>query len=323
MDLVAWLQQEAGWLTPLMRLVTHLGDEEIYLLGFPLLYWCVHRRAGLRVGVLLLLSAGLNGVLKLALASPRPYWLSDGVLAGVAEPSFGAPSGHAQNGVAVWGVLADQVGRRWAWVAAGALAFLLGVSRVHLGVHFAGDVLAGWAVGALLLAAFLRLEPPALAALARLSPAARAVAAVAAGLVLAALGALALALWGGGELPAQWRVLTSGDAGLDPRTLRAVVTPAGALAGLGAGAVLLHTRGGFAVPAEAWRVALRYPLGLAGVVLLWQGLGALLPGGDELAGTAARFVRYALVGTWISGLAPLLFVRLGLARPAERATPAR
>lgn len=325
MDLVVWLQESAGWLTPVMRAITHLGDEEFYLLAFPLLYWCVHPRTGLRLGVILLVSSSLNGALKLAFATPRPYWLGGGIDAGALEPSFGTPSGHAQNGVAVWGLLAHETGRRWTWVAAGLLAFALGLSRVHLGAHFAGDVVAGWLAGALLLAAFVRLRPPTAAWLARRSATGVAAVSLAAGLALVTVGALAMLGSAAFELPADW-VAAAGAAGqaeLDPRTLRAVVTPAGALAGLGLGVVVLRAGGGFVVAASGWRVVLRYPLGVAGVILLWAGLDAALPGGDTLVGVGARFLRYGLVGAWIGGLAPLLFVRIGLARAAEprRAPP--
>jgi hypothetical protein len=51
-------------------------------------------------------------------------------------------------------------------------------------------------------------------------------------------------------------------------------------------------------------------------VVLWQGLGAVFPGGEEPLALLLRYLRYALVGAWVGGLAPLLFVRLGLAAPA-------
>ncbi len=61
---------------------------------------------------------------------------------------FGFPSNHASNAMAT-AVTVALVGRRpWATRAALVCAVLIGFSRVYLGVHFPGDVLAGFAVGA-------------------------------------------------------------------------------------------------------------------------------------------------------------------------------
>jgi undecaprenyl-diphosphatase len=77
------------------------------------------------------------------------------------SPSF--PSGHSLESAAVYGALGLLTARRLrrraarAGAAAGGflLAALVGVSRVYLGVHYATDVLAGWAAGtALALAAW-------------------------------------------------------------------------------------------------------------------------------------------------------------------------
>ncbi len=68
------------------------------------------------------------------------------------------PSGHAQNGIVAWGFFAAQTGR-FLWVGAAVIIALIGVSRVYLGVHSTGQVLAGWAIGLTLLVAALALEP--------------------------------------------------------------------------------------------------------------------------------------------------------------------
>ena len=73
----------------------------------PALYWCIDARLGLRVGMILLLSNGLNAVLKLAFHTPRPYWVDARVTGFAAESSFGLPSGHAQSAASVWGLLAS------------------------------------------------------------------------------------------------------------------------------------------------------------------------------------------------------------------------
>lgn len=41
--------------------------------------------------------------------------------------------------------------RRWLWIVAGILSFLVGFSRVYVGAHFPTDVLCGWILGALII----------------------------------------------------------------------------------------------------------------------------------------------------------------------------
>ena len=55
----------------------------------------------------------------------------------------------------MWGAIAARVHRAWLWVIAIVLMLSIGFSRVYLGVHFPIDVMAGWAIGAILLAVYL------------------------------------------------------------------------------------------------------------------------------------------------------------------------
>jgi undecaprenyl-diphosphatase len=64
------------------------------------------------------------------------------------------PSGHALDSLICYGavvvVLLPALTRRHRWVLtslAGVIVFLIGVSRVLLGVHFISDVLGGWSLG--------------------------------------------------------------------------------------------------------------------------------------------------------------------------------
>jgi hypothetical protein len=294
-----------------------LGNEIFFLIAAPVLYWCVDAGLGLRLGLILMFSGSLGGIFKMALHSPRPYWYSTHVKALSVETSFGIPSGHAMNAASIWGLLAAWLKSRLAWIAAGAAIFLIGLSRLVLGVHFLSDVVAGWLLGFLLLWAFLKLESPIRNWLAPLSPGTKILIALAVSLGLILLGGLARLSLGAWVVPAEWienaRLATGVAEPINPLSFEGIVANAGTLFGLAVGAIFIALSGGFNAGGLLWRQGVRFMIGVAGVLLLWRGLGAVLPSGETLLPLFLRWVRYALVGFWVTGLAPWVFIRLGLA----------
>ncbi len=89
--------------------------------------------------------------LKLTFLRSRP---SD-LMALVVEDGYSFPSGHALVSFVFFGLLTNEIiknkyARKYSrLIVAGAtlLIFLIGLSRVYLGVHFATDVLGGWLIG--------------------------------------------------------------------------------------------------------------------------------------------------------------------------------
>ncbi len=313
--IVLFLQGLGEWLTAPMKFFSFLGLQEFYLLFMPALYWCLDASLGLRVGLILMLSAGLNDALRIAFHSPRPYWLSREVKALSSYSSFGLPSGHAQHAVSVWGLLAASLRRRWAWGVALALMFFIGLSRVYLAVHFPTDVIGGWLIGVLLLWAFLRWEAPVRDWLRERNVGQQVLIAFLASLGLLALSALSLVSLGDWQMPEAWaqNALASTGEAFDPLTPHDALNAAGTLFGLAAGVAWISRAGGFRSDGRAGKRLARYLLGLIGVFLLWYGLGAIFPRQATLLGYSLRYLRYALVGGWTSAGAPTLFLRLKLA----------
>jgi len=91
---------------------------------------------------------------------------------------------------------------------------------------------------------------------------------------------------------------------------------AGVFFGLAWGAIWLKKGGWFNARGPAWQLIVRFLIGIAGVFVLWMGLGAVFPRGETLLPLLLRYARYTLVGLWMAGIAPLLFIRLGLAKKA-------
>jgi len=89
----------------------------------------------------------LTSLLKLAVDRERPYEVipaADPLLRWDVAGSF--PSGHAATSVAGAVILTYLIGRGGIWL--GLLATAVAFSRVYVGVHYPGDVLAGAVLGA-------------------------------------------------------------------------------------------------------------------------------------------------------------------------------
>ena len=312
---IAWLQGLGDWLTTPMKFFTFLGTEEFYLIVMPAILWCFDVRLGTRLGLILLASDGLNGAFKLAFGWPRPYWVSDQVRALASETSFGLPSGHAQNALALWGRLAVGLRRRWVTWAAALLILLISVSRLYLGVHFPSDAIGGWLAGGILPWAFVRLDSSAAGWLGRLSPSGRVWVAFGASLAILALQFGAFLLTQSRPIPAEWaeRALAATGEAIAPRSLEGMFATSGLLFGFGAGAGLLSAWGGFEAGGAWVKRLARFGIGLIGVLAIWLGLRMVFPGGEEPLALGLRYVRYAAAGFWVAYLAPRVFAWLRLA----------
>jgi undecaprenyl-diphosphatase len=150
-----------GFLGP----ITHLGSTGAVTLVAILTLGVGVAAGPWRHGVIGAAVVGLAALgvelLKSAVARERPDFLEPIF----AEHGFSFPSGHASLSMVGYGVLAVLVSRsflpHWAQLAVyGAVAvlvFLIGLSRVWIGVHYPSDVIAGWVAGATVVLVFAAL----------------------------------------------------------------------------------------------------------------------------------------------------------------------
>lgn len=145
-----------GWVEELGRDFTALGGVGILammslaVVGYLLIEG--KRRAALLVVVAVAGGLLLSTLLKQGFDRPRPDLVPHGSI--VYTASF--PSGHSMLSAVVYLTLGALLARVHAGLAAKAyflavaavLTFLVGTSRIYLGVHWPTDVLAGWAGGA-------------------------------------------------------------------------------------------------------------------------------------------------------------------------------
>lgn len=299
--LVIALQGMGNWTAPIMVFFTQLGSEDFFFLVLPLIYWSVDSALGIRIGFILVTSIFFNNLGKVALAGPRPYWVSAQVRPLWAETSFGAPSGHAQNAASIWGMGAIYIKRAWVTAIFTFLIFMIGLSRLALGAHFPHDVLIGWLLGGVLVWAFNRYWNVVAAWIAGKTFRQQAGIAFIVSIMIVLAG-LAVTGWRSSyELPQDW-MTNALRSGTEPAPLdRAVFfTVAGTFFGFSLGAAWIHSLGGYQAHGPVWKRAVRYLIGLIGVFLFWMVLGEVFPRGEGWMELSLRFLRYALVGGWLA-----------------------
>lgn len=108
--------------------------------------------------------AVLHNGAKFLFARPRP----SAMLNYPAIESFSFPSGHALSSLCLYASIAWLVTNRLEnpaiksviWIATLTIVFLIGLSRVYIGIHYPTDVLAGWAAAAIWTAAVVSTDRP-------------------------------------------------------------------------------------------------------------------------------------------------------------------
>lgn len=137
-----------------VRLLTRLGDPGVAIVlagGLALGLLPGFQEAGVRAAFALAFSHLLVQVLKRSFSRSRPS-LPVGMASLVQPPDrFSFPSGHAAAGLSVALPLAMALSFS-AGLPVLLLGMAVGLTRCYLGVHFPGDVMAGWALAVLAVA---------------------------------------------------------------------------------------------------------------------------------------------------------------------------
>jgi len=287
-DLMVWLQGFSGsFLTAAASAVTYLGNELLLVALIGFFYWCYDKEAGRFIGINVLCGLVLGPLVKNIALRRRPYMdvpgvrclcpvSTEGDIYDVAVQGFSFPSMHASNTMMAYTSVAMCLKKRVFRHLAASVILLVGVSRVYLGVHFPTDVLAGWALGALVTAAVSCAQRKGAGPLP----------------LLAVFGIIALP---------GWFFCKSTD----------FYTTYGLLCGALFGFAIEEKYVRFAVPAGIWRKLLRLAGGLALFLVLEKGLKlpfprALLEGTSFLS-FFIRCMRYFISSLGVIGFYPMLF----------------
>ena len=303
---------ESPGLTAIIKFITVLGTEALYLPLILFIFWWADEKQGLRFGILIIVSAWINSFAKDILKQPRPFNL-DPSLGLAHESSYGAPSGHAQMSLTFWipmaAWLSGLLSRRKTLIWSGAVFFvlLIGFTRLYLGVHFPTDLFAGWIIAGIILIIWFILGPALEERLISIGPRFQNITAATIAIVM------------GNVYP--------GDRSLPALFL-----------GFCLGYTIMKKRFPFSARGEidgqnsdgkkpgVLIMIARCLTGFLGVVIIYLGLKLIFPGEGSLFSNIpawsqssslygiGRFVRYCLLGLWASAGAPWIFRRMKLAK---------
>lgn len=131
--------------------VTMLGSSGFYFIFIPIFYWCVDKRFGLKLGLILISSIYVNTILKEITKIARPIGYP-GIRSIFTQSAGGYsfPSGHAQGSTTVWGTLMVHYQKKWLWYIGIAVVLLVSFSRMYLGVHWPIDIIGGILIAVLI-----------------------------------------------------------------------------------------------------------------------------------------------------------------------------
>lgn len=134
-------------LNEFMLAITRLGEETAFLVFALIFFWCVDKKRGYLIMSVGFVGTMANQFMKLWFRIPRPWVLDENFTileeAREAATGYSFPSGHTTNAVATFGSVAVSAKHRWTRYLSIALAVLVGLSRMYVGVHTPQDVVVG------------------------------------------------------------------------------------------------------------------------------------------------------------------------------------
>ncbi len=145
-------------LTVIMKVITNLSSAYVLIaITIGTLIFVKNKKVGLCVASNLVITTLLNQLLKYIIQRPRPegYRL-------IAESGYSFPSGHSMVSMAFYGLIIYLIwkmvkNKKIKYISCGVLGLLIpmiGFSRIYLGVHYASDVIGGFAISIVYLLLF-------------------------------------------------------------------------------------------------------------------------------------------------------------------------
>lgn len=150
LGILKWIQtMRTPFLTDIFTSITILGEEYFAITLLCIVFWCVNKKLGYRIIFAYLLSGVTNNAIKEAFKIERPFVRDSELIPIRVETATGYsfPSGHTQGISALSTAFATVIHKKMFNVLSIILVILVAFSRMYLGVHTIADVSAGAVLG--------------------------------------------------------------------------------------------------------------------------------------------------------------------------------
>lgn len=151
LDIIRFIQSiHNDFFDVLFQLITMFGEEVIITSILAYIYWNKNKEIGKKIAYSSFTSILVNNTLKGLINAKRPIG-EPGIRSLRVETATGSsfPSGHSQNAAVFYSSLAREIKNKIIYLVMGILIFLVGLSRLYLGVHYPRDVIFGIIFGVL------------------------------------------------------------------------------------------------------------------------------------------------------------------------------
>ncbi|MHA1147507.1 MAG: phosphatase PAP2 family protein [Promethearchaeota archaeon] len=285
----------------LFSVITFLGEAIFLVILISIFFIVYDKKFAKNLAFNLAFSVYLNSFIKELFQDPRPPGNIDASEDyGYVEPGYGFPSGHTQTAATTWGYIAyefkDKSQPNLIPILFSGLIFLIGISRVILGVHDLQDIVGGALIGIVFVLAFIYLEPIISEKIDPLGMTVKLIIAISIPMGLFIIGTLLFPTAGLGLVK---DAPLYADAG-------GFAQGCGAMLGVGVGYVLEEEYVNYQ-PAElnARQKGINLIIGLLILFSVYFGLDMILEGH-----VVFRFLRYTIVGFILISVVPILFNKI-------------
>ncbi len=295
---------ESESLRTVFKLISFTGESIFFIVLIAIFYIAYDKKFAKNLALTLLFSAYLNEFLKEIFKDPRPTTNIDKAEDyGYVEPSYGFPSGHSQNAIAVWGYMGYEFKDKakpsvLIPIIFSVLIFLIAISRIIIGVHDLQDIIGGLVIGIGFLLAFIYLEPRASEKFEPLSLAVKIILVIVVSVSLFVVGTVLFPTTGLG-------IVKNAPSYTDEGSFALV---GGVILGLGVGYLLENEYIKYQPQdLELKQKVINLIIGLIILFVVYFAFEALK---DVFNSVVYRYVRYALISFILTFVVPLVFKKI-------------